>query len=98
VKVREPTLLVFQLPWSISVGRPHFCMFWDSGFGFVLGKLKGSRGVAGRQRTPLPGSILVRNDREGEKADSPASTANFSRADLFKACFGYPAPIFVACC
>ena len=67
-------------------------MFWVSDFDFVIGKLKVLVGVAGRQRTPLSDIILVRYDREGERADSPcfpAPTANFSRADLFDVCFGF---------
>ena len=47
--------------------------------------------VAGRQRTPLSDIILVRNDREGERADSPSFPApmvNFSRPDLIFVCFG----------
>ena len=66
-------------------------MFWVSDFDFVIKKLEGSMGIAGTQRTPLSDIILVRNDREGEKADSPcfpAPTANFSRAELFFVCFG----------
>jgi hypothetical protein len=50
-------------------------MFWVSDFDFVIRKLKGSMGIAGPQRTPLSDIILVRNDREGEKADSPCFPA-----------------------
>ena len=91
MKVRKPTVLVFQLP-QLQSGLPHFCMFWVSDFDFVIGNLKDLVGVAGRQRTPLSDIILVRNDREGETADSPsfpAPTANFSRPDLFLYVLGF---------
>ena len=84
MKVREPALLVFQPPRPES-GRPLIYMFWVSGFDFITRKLEGLKGVAGRQRTPLPDIILVRNDCEGERADSPcfpAPKASFGRAGL----------------
>ena len=91
MKVRKPTLLVFQLP-QLQSGLPHFCMFWVSDFGFVNVKLEGSVEVVGRQRTPLSGIILVRNDREGERADSPSFPApmvNFSVPTSFLYVLGF---------
>jgi len=45
-----------------------FVFLGVSAFDFVIRKLEGLKGVAGRQRTPLPDSILVRNECAGERS------------------------------
>jgi hypothetical protein len=76
-----------------------FVFLGVSAFDFVIRKLEGLKGVAGRQRTPLPDSILVRNECAGERSSFhffSALTADSGQADLFLVCFGFLTSILVA--